>query len=684
MKKRMLDTFIDSNRDAMINDIVELVSIESITGNKKENDAALDFVLNKARAFGMRTGVTSAHDAAYVEIGKGDKTVGVLVHVDVVDVGDLSKWRFHPFDARVADGFIWGRGSVDDKGAVIMTLYAMRAILESGCELEKRIRLIIGTSEESDWTDMESYISEFGMPDYGFSPDGDFPIFNAEKGYADVLLSFTEPLLNEINALSSGDSPNTIPSYADIEWQNGVRNEFQGVAAHSSEPSEGKNAICIMAAALSDKKLNFVRFLNDFIENDDLCPRLNIDDGDEYIGREKVGRTTAVPTVLRLTDRGVELNLNIRQKYGVTSDDIMASINGFGEDYGFTAKIRPGYLSGMMVSSDSEHLQLMKHVYEEYGYKAEFMAAAGTSYAKAMPNFVSWGPIFCTDPNCFHQENERLSLNTMVVAAKMYACYLYRTASQEEKSADTEKTTSLKKALSLLNIFMEAPYVFSLAQIVSLSRMNRTTVYRNLTALEEYGILIRDEITKAYSLGPLAFRLGNVYLRSAKCSERILVILEKIAAEVKESVGLARREGNSVISIYSVESHQPVKMNDLPGEFYPMNKGTYGKCLMAYYDQETVKALLKKSRFDKTCPNTLTKPDEILAEYQNIRKNGFVLSIEETAPLIIGVGVPIKDSSGGVRNVVAVSFLKHGDYLEKIESIKAVLFRYQKQIEECL
>lgn len=684
MKKRELDAYLESRRSDMIQDILELIGIQSLTGRKPETDAALDFVLARARAFGMRTGVTRAHDAGYAEIGAGDVTVAVLVHVDVVDVGDLSKWRFPPFSGRVADGYIWGRGAIDDKGAAIMSLYAMKAILDTGCLLDKRIRLIVGTSEESDWTDMESYIAEFGMPDYGFSPDGDFPIFNAEKGYADVQLRFLEPEAQTLAELCAGDSPNSIPSLARIAWKNGESREFHGVSAHSSEPEAGKNAICLLAASLDGSGFGFARFLHDFCVHDDLCPRLMIDDGSEYIGSEFVGRTTAVPTVLSLSAGQVTLNLNIRQKYGVSEADILTAISGFGEDYGFTATMQGRCLSGMMVSSATEPLRLMKQVYEEYGYKAEFLAAAGTSYAKAMPNFVSWGPVFCTDPNCFHTENERLSLNTMVVAAKMYACYLYRTAAAGKSPRGEEKSTSLQRTLSLLELFMDPPYALSLSQITSRACMNRTTAYRSLSALVETGILIRDSKTRAYAIGPLAFRMGNVYLRSAKYEERILVLLEKIAAEVKESVGLARREGNSVISIYSVESHQLVKMNDLPGEFYPMNKGTYGKCLMAYHDPDIVWELLKHSRFEKTMPNTLTRPEDILAEYERIRERGYVLSVEETAPLIVGVGVPIADGSGAVRNVVAVSFLKQDDYLERIECIKSVLLGYQRQIGDCL
>ena len=147
-------------------------------------------------------------------------------------------------------------------------------------------------------------------------------------------------------------------------------------------------------------------------------------------------------------------------------------------------------------------------------------------------------------------------------------------------------------------------------------------------------------------------------------------------------MGLARLEGDKIVSIYSVESHQSIKMNDRPGTFYPVNKGTYGKCLMAFREEPVTASMLKKQNFKKTGPNTLTEPEEILTEYEKIRTQGYVLSIEETMNYVIGVGVPLKSHDGRVKNVVAASFFKQDDYLEKIEKIKDILFKYKKQLEK--
>ena len=251
-------------------------------------------------------------------------------------------------------------------------------------------------------------------------------------------------------------------------------------------------------------------------------------------------------------------------------------------------------------------------------------------------------------------------------------------------TAKTEDTmTSLEKALYLFLLFGQEPYEYTIPQLVEKTGLNRTTIYRNIVTLEENDLLIKNGRDKSYRLGPMTYHLGSVYLGNANYQENILSILEDIAMESKESVGLARREGSRVVSIYSVEIHQPVKMNDKPGVFYPMNRGTYGKCLMAYHNREIVEKLIDEAMpFEKVCKNTITEKTALLQEYDMIKKCGFVTSIEETFPLIIGIGIPLTGSTGEVKNVVSISFFKEENYLEKIDSLKELLFRYKKELEK--
>ena len=87
----------------------------------------------------------------YAEIGEGEEIFGVLCHLDVVPAGDVSLWHTPPFEGIVENETIYGRGVQDNKGPTNAALYAVKAILDVGLTLNKKIRFIFGTDEENLW-----------------------------------------------------------------------------------------------------------------------------------------------------------------------------------------------------------------------------------------------------------------------------------------------------------------------------------------------------------------------------------------------------------------------------------------------------------------------------------------------------------------------------------------------------
>ncbi len=420
------DAFIEGHKESMVEETIALIGFPSVNGRQDENRACLRYFLELAEKMGFRTMTTSDYDVGIVEMGQGEETLGILVHLDVVDIGDPGKWTNGPFEGVVRDGYIWGRGAVDDKGAAVMSLYAMKAVERLALPWKRKVWLIVGTSEEGSWTDIDHFKEEYLLPDFGFSPDGEFPIYNAEKGYADVELLFYADANKGIGFLKSGDSKNTIPSKAEIIWADGRKLTAQGVAAHSSAPELGDNAIIKLCNDLIDgNKLDFVRFVNDYLSGDGFGSKLGLDDGSDHLDGEYVGSTTAVPTVLSLEDGGVRLVINVRQRFGTTEHDILSAIEIYSEGYRFHFEVTE-FMDAMLVDSDLPFMQVMSQVHDEYGVPSGFEVAPGTSYAKSMDRFVSWGPVFQGEPSCAHIEDECLSIDSMVLATKLYSRFISR------------------------------------------------------------------------------------------------------------------------------------------------------------------------------------------------------------------------------------------------------------------
>ena len=137
MEEKILSK-IDSFSEDLVNDILEIVKIPSVK-SECEYDApfgreirkALDKSLEISNRLGFIT-KNIQNKIGYAQYSEGDDYVGVIGHLDVVDVGE--GWRKPPFSGHVEDGYIYSRGVLDNKGPIFSCLYGMYALKELGIE----------------------------------------------------------------------------------------------------------------------------------------------------------------------------------------------------------------------------------------------------------------------------------------------------------------------------------------------------------------------------------------------------------------------------------------------------------------------------------------------------------------------------------------------------------------------
>ncbi len=463
------DIFLDylkSRKDAMVKDCIKIINMPSVSENHEDVKGCLKVFLEMGKEYGMRPSATPEMDAGILEIGEGTETLGILVHLDVVDPGDLQKWTREPFEGYFDGEYIWGRGAEDNKGSVIMALYAMRALLDLKIPLKKKIQLIIGTQEEVVWTDMDNFKRHFPLPDYGFTPDGSFPVQNREKGYADIRMVFAGSSSGEtpfsLDSFTSGESTNSIPSHAEAVLRVKEERErevlkaaaenrgitcrepepglfhlsAEGITSHSSLPEKGENALTKLAALLKEfpigpgSAMNCLSFLNEKIGEDYYGKELGFYEDDPWVDGEFMHYTTVVPTVLKIDPHQTILNLNMRTRYGMTEERIRRVFDSLGKEFHFSYGIH-AYMDPLWVPQEQPFIRFMGEAYEEAtGLKNDYILAHGTSYAKSMPNIVCWGPVFTGTPEYAHKEDERISIKTVLSAAHVYTLFLAKMVSQ--------------------------------------------------------------------------------------------------------------------------------------------------------------------------------------------------------------------------------------------------------------
>ena len=187
MNYEKLDSIVLSLKDELLADMKRWIAVPSVLSESagpnapfgKANREMLDLALETARKYGFEARDVDGY-AGDVSMGSGEKTLGILCHLDVVPAGD--SWTKDPWGAEIEDGKIYGRGAMDDKGPALIALYAMRAVRDAGIPLTDGVRLIWGCDEETGMNDMRHYASKYENARLRLFPGRGVPGHQHRKG----------------------------------------------------------------------------------------------------------------------------------------------------------------------------------------------------------------------------------------------------------------------------------------------------------------------------------------------------------------------------------------------------------------------------------------------------------------------------------------------------------------------
>lgn len=440
-----IKNIVNENSKDMIESIKAAVRINSVMDEDtatesmpfgKGVDESLRKTLEIAESLGFKTVYKDGY-YGYAEIGEGEELIGILGHIDVVPIGDESKWKFPPFSATEEDGYIYGRGTQDDKGPTIAAMYAVKALLDAGMKFEKRVRFIIGGDEENLWRCIAKYTeNEEEIPSMGFTPDSSFPVTNAEKSLVQFYLRGKGS--KEINLNISG-ALNAVPGVANYtgkladklaEKLDELKFDYEkdgesitviGKRVHSASADKGVNAIERLCKALyeigvEDDVVRFVAELSDSVGSkilpncvDDVSGTLTLNLGELIINEKesKIGFDSRVPVKFTIED---------------LEDAVKEKATNYGLEFEEFDRLKSLY-----VPADSELIKTLVSVYEqETGLEGTPKSSGGATYAKALDNCVAFGAMFPFDKKTEHQENERVNIKNMIKATEIYALSVYR------------------------------------------------------------------------------------------------------------------------------------------------------------------------------------------------------------------------------------------------------------------
>ena len=464
----MFEKQIDKYKDEIISKVIRLVQIPSVHEDSvnyskpfgENANRALEYMLGIGKELGFKTKNIDGY-CGYIEFGEGKDLVGIIGHLDVVPVG--SGWTYEPFEGTIHNGNIYGRGTIDDKGPVIASLYAMKAIKDT-CKVNKRVRLILGLNEERDWKCIKYYKEHEELPTIGFSPDADFPCIYAEKGVLSLYLQddysayINEPLViekidckgNAINVVpkecsiivrinnSSISIDSLINNINEVSSKNSFEIDLEkldnnklsitsyGISSHAAHPELGSNAISKLLVLLYEVFKNYntnIGILHLFYKS------LGLDYNGEKLGLyldDESGKLTINVGKVSLENNKFEIGLNIRVP---VKSDISVVIDKFVEVSTPYPKITVetvNYIKPLYVPKDDYLVKTLCGIFNKMtGQNVNPIAIGGATYARAFNNCISFGANMPGNKDMCHQADEFINIENLIMTSKIYAEAIY-------------------------------------------------------------------------------------------------------------------------------------------------------------------------------------------------------------------------------------------------------------------
>ena len=434
--------FVEENKENVLRDIGRLVAIDSVMGEEKpgmpfgEGPAqALKLGLEIAGELGLE-----AHNCedrmGYAQVGQGTDYLATITHLDVVpSVG----WAEDPFTLRRREGYIIGRGVMDDKGPSVLCLYALKYLKDSGMPLRYPVRALLGINEENHMADLDYYLANYKAPLFCFSPDADFPLCNGEKGIFHGKVVSWLPM-KRVKDIRGGVAANVIPDLAEawVEAEKLSSTErvtaqqegdcwhltAKGIGGHASAPEGTVNAIGVLVdyileqGILSGAEEDFFYGLQR-LHSDPYGVNLGLDTEDMIFTP-----LTIVGGVIGMEEGHVFQTVDCRYPTTSSGQDIVAQLTG---NWGELAQVhvlsddKPFYMA-----LDNPAVQVCVDTYNAVtGEQAQPYTIGGGTYARHFPNAVSFGPEHPERPapdfaGPIHGVDEAANIDWLMEALQIY------------------------------------------------------------------------------------------------------------------------------------------------------------------------------------------------------------------------------------------------------------------------
>lgn len=208
------------------------------------------------------------------------------------------------------------------------------------------------------------------------------------------------------------------------------------------------------------------------------------------------------------------------------------------------------------------------------------------------------------------------------------------------------------KAFALVEAILAADRPLSLTELSEALDRPKQTIHRTARQLEDYGFLYREPGRERYTIGGRLFNVSRQVIGWQMRDAPRHATLGRLVLDIGETCNVGIMDGDAILYLDRVESNFPLRAELQPGSRVPLHCTGLGKLLLAHLPGRTRKRVINRLNLKAFTDNTITDPDALLAECDQIRKQGYALNNQEYHEGIISVAVPIQ-----VENDVTISGL---------------------------
>ena len=236
------------------------------------------------------------------------------------------------------------------------------------------------------------------------------------------------------------------------------------------------------------------------------------------------------------------------------------------------------------------------------------------------------------------------------------------------------KNKTVVRSMDILNVFIDHE-ALTFQEIIELSNIPKTSVYRMLISLEEMGFIEKGKDSK-YRLGLLFLTFGNLVSSRLDIRQIAYPIMQELHKEVKEAINLIVKQGDEAIYIEKVDIYQKVRLYTAIGRRSPLYTGACSRIILSFLQDEEIESYLDSVELKSYALGTITNKERLRTSIQKARENGYTVSHSELENHTSAVAAPIFNYKGEVIAGLSIAGIEANYRNEKNVHILA-----QKAIE---